>query len=137
MQTWQMGSAAVASPAFKSVDAMAGAGVSAADEPGRVRIARRVLHTIVREAALGVPGVARLASAPSAWPSLLGRPWPRDGVALTVHKDVVAADLYLIVAPGLNLVTVGEAVQEAVGAAIEHMLGLAVGAINVFIRDIA
>lgn len=133
MQTWQAGSAAVATPKWSGVDA----GAAATDEPGRVRIARRVLHTVVREAALGVPGVTRLASAVSAWPSILGRPLPRDGVALTVRKDVVGVDLYLVVEPGLNLVVVGEAVQEAIAAAIEHMLGMAVGEINVFIRDVA
>jgi uncharacterized alkaline shock family protein YloU len=32
---------------------------------------------------------------------------------------------------------VGEAVQEAVAAAIEHMLGMAVDEVNVYIRDVA
>jgi uncharacterized alkaline shock family protein YloU len=112
-------------------------GAAVTDEPGRVRIARRVLHTVVREAALGVAGVTRLASAASAWSSILGRPLPHDGVALSVRKDVVGVDLYLVVEPGRNLVVVGEAVQEAVATAIEQMLAMAVGEINVFIRDIA
>jgi uncharacterized alkaline shock family protein YloU len=106
------------------------------DEPGRVRIARRVLRTVVREAALGVQGVARVATTASVWPSILGRPGPRDGVALTVHGNRLAVDLYLVVEAGHNFVTVGETVQEAVGAAIEHILGMGADEINVYIRDV-
>jgi uncharacterized alkaline shock family protein YloU len=46
-------------------------------------------------------------------------------------------DLYLIVEPGVNMVAVGEAVQEGVGAAIEHILGMRVSEIDVYIRDVA
>lgn len=106
------------------------------DEPGRVRIARRVLRTVVREAALGVPGVMRVATTASVWPTILGRSGPRDGVALTVNGSRLAVDLYLVVEAGHNFVTVGETVQEAVGAAIEHILGMVANEINVYIRDV-
>lgn len=104
---------------------------------GRVRIAREVLRTVVREAALAVPGVARLAPVASAWAQLLGRPRPREGVGLTVRGTIVGVDLYLIVEPGVNMVTLGEAVQDSVGAAIEHILGMEVSEINVYVRDVA
>lgn len=108
-----------------------------ADVMGHVRIARQVLRTVVREAALAVPGVARLAPAASAWANLLGRPLPREGVGLSVRDTVVGVDLYLIVEPGVNMVTLGEAVQDSVGAAIEHILGMEVSEINVYVRDVA
>jgi uncharacterized alkaline shock family protein YloU len=109
----------------------------AAARLGSVRIARRVLRTVVEEAALSIPGVARLASGVSQWPQLLGRPLPRHGVGLTLHGDVATVDVYVITEPGANMVQIGSAVQEAVGAAVEHILGLRVGEINVYIQDVA
>lgn len=106
-------------------------------QPGRVRIARRALRTVVREAALGVPGVVRPFNRVSGWTAYLGRALPREGIALTIHGDRVSVDLYLVAATGVNLVAVGEAVQDAVGAAIEHILGMRFDAINVYIRDVA
>lgn len=107
------------------------------DQLGSVRIARRVLRTVVEQAALGVSGVARMAAMKSGWPRRLGRPLPQHGVGLAVRAGVVAVDLYLVVTPGASMVQVGSGVQEAVGAAIERILGMDVGAINVYIQDVA
>jgi len=109
----------------------------AAEQLGEVRIARRVLRTVVEQAVLSVPGVMRLAKLRSARLHLFGRPLPRHGVTLVVRGNTVAVDLYLIVAPGAGMVEVGAAAQEAVGAAISHILGMVVGAINVYIQDVA
>jgi uncharacterized alkaline shock family protein YloU len=109
----------------------------AAQNLGSVRIARRVLRTVIEEAALSVQGVARLAMNVSQWPHLIGRSLPLHGVALVVHNDVVAIDVYLIAQPDVNLVAVGAAVQEAVGAAVDHILGMHAGEINVYVQDVA
>ena len=103
---------------------------------GAVRIARRVLRTVVEQAALGVPGVARLAAYSAGWRPVLGRPLPQHGVALDVHGERVAVDLYLIVEPQASFLAVGTAVQEAVGAAVEHILGMTARDINVYIQDV-
>ncbi len=110
---------------------------AATEQLGSVRIARRVLRTVVEEASLSIPGVARLASGVNQWPRLLGRPLPRHGVGLTLHGDVTTVDVYVITEPGANMVQIGSAVQEAVGAAVERILGLRVGEINVYIQDVA
>lgn len=104
---------------------------------GSVRIARRVLRTVIEEAALSVPGVARLAMNVSQWPHLIGRALPVHGVALLVREDVVSIDLYLIAQPDVNLVAIGVAVQEAVGRAVDHILGMHASEINVYIQDVA
>lgn len=106
------------------------------EQLGSVRIARRVLRTVVEQAALRVRGVARMAHAPAGWPQW-GRSRPLHGVSLLVHGDAVAVDLYLIVEPGSSMVEVGTEVQEAVGAAVEHILGMGVSEINVYIQDVA
>ena len=107
------------------------------EQLGAVRIARRVLRTVVQQAALGVHGVTRMASVRNGWPQLLGRPMPQHGVSLAVHGETVSIDIYLIVDPGVSMVDVGTHVQEAVGAAVEHILGMGVSEINVYIQDVA
>jgi uncharacterized alkaline shock family protein YloU len=49
----------------------------------------------------------------------------------------VAIDLYLIAQPDVNLVAVGAAVQEAVGGAVDHILGMHASEINVYVQDVA
>ncbi|HEX6819423.1 MAG TPA: Asp23/Gls24 family envelope stress response protein [Ktedonobacterales bacterium] len=110
------------------------------DVLGTVRTAPRVLRTVVEEAALRVPGVARMAATTTGggeWSRLLGKGVPRHGVGLTVHANAVDVDLYLVAEPTANMLDVGSAVQEAVGAAIEHILGMRAQQINVYIEDVA
>ncbi|WIG60208.1 MAG: hypothetical protein OJF49_002956 [Ktedonobacterales bacterium] len=108
-----------------------------AEQLGTVRIARRVLRTVVEQAALHVDGVARMTTLRDDWPRMLGRPLPQHGVGLALRGDVVTIDLYVVIRPGANMVTVGAAVQEAVAAAVEHILGMSAGDVNVFIQDVA
>jgi uncharacterized alkaline shock family protein YloU len=109
----------------------------ASENLGSVRIARRVLRTVIEEAALSVQGVARLAMNVSQWPHLIGRSLPIHGVALVVRDDVVSIDLYLIAQPDVNLIGIGVAVQEAVGQAVDHILGMQASEINVYVQDVA
>lgn len=118
-------------PDFADLDSHRG------EELGTVKIARRVLRTVIEEAALGVHGVARMAGIRNDWPHLLGRSLPQHGISLVVHDQTAAMDLYLIVQPGASMVDVGAEVQEAVGAAVEHLLGMGVSEINVYIQDVA
>ena len=108
-----------------------------ASEPlGVVRVARQVLTTILMNSALQVPGVTRIAQGNDQWSRLLGREIPKQGVALTVKDNVVAADLYLVVEAGVNIVEVGTAGQTEVAAAIEEMVGMQVREVNVYIQDV-
>jgi uncharacterized alkaline shock family protein YloU len=61
---------------------------------------------------------------------------PRQGVALTVRENTVAADLYLVIESGADIVSVGAAVQEEVTAALEHIVGMQVHEVNVYIQDV-
>jgi uncharacterized alkaline shock family protein YloU len=108
-----------------------------AEPPGVVRVARPVLSTIVTNTALQIPGVIRMAQASDQWSRLLGREVPKHGVALTIKDNTVTADLYIVVANDINIVNVGSAVQEEVAAALEHMVGMHVREVNVYIQDVA
>lgn len=103
---------------------------------GVVRIAPQVLSTIVTNAALEIPGVARMAQPQDQWMRWLGRDVPHQGVSLTVKENTVSADLYLVVEMGADVVSVGTAVQEEVAAALEHIVGMQVQEVNVYIQDV-
>lgn len=104
--------------------------------PGVVRIAPQVLSTIVTNTALEIPGVIRMAEPPDQWTRWLGREVPRQGVSLTVKDNIVSADLYLVVESGTNIINVGTAVQEEVSSALEHIVGMQVREVNVYIQDV-
>jgi uncharacterized alkaline shock family protein YloU len=104
---------------------------------GVVRIAPQVLSTIVTNAALEVPGVLRIAQPHdqrSHWP---GREIPKQGISLSVKENTVATSLYLVVEASTNIVNVGTAVQEEVSSALEHIVGMQVREVNVYIQDVA
>lgn len=107
-----------------------------ADAHGTVRITKHVLASIIELAALDVDGVARLAPVSSPWPRVF-RAEPQRGIAVNARGKVLAVDLYLILRPGVNMPQVGRAVQESVAKAIEEILNMEPGEINVFIQDIA
>jgi uncharacterized alkaline shock family protein YloU len=106
------------------------------DAHGVVRVARQVLSTIVINAALEIAGVVKMAHVSDQWSRLLGREVPKQGVALTIKDNTVSADLYIVVASGINIVEVGSAVQDEVASAIEHMAGMQVQEVNVYIQDV-
>ena len=108
-----------------------------AEPPGVVRVARPVLSTIVTNTALQIPGVIRMAQVSDQWSRFLGREVPKQGVALTIKDNIVTADLFIVVANDVNIVNIGSAVQEEVAAALEHMVGMQVREVNVYIQDVA
>ncbi len=109
----------------------------ATESLGVVRVARQVLITIVVNAALQIAGVVRMAQVNEQWPRFLGRELPDQGVALTIKDNTVSADLYIVVASGVNIVDVGSAIQEEVASAIEEIVGMQVREVNVYIQDVA
>jgi len=106
------------------------------DAQGAVRITKHVLASIIEMAALSVEGVARLAPVSSPWPRLW-RAEPQRGIATNANGKTLSVDLYVILQPGGHMSQIGRAVQEAVAKAIEDILGMIPGEINVFIQDVA
>ena len=106
---------------------------------GTVTIAPDVLSTIVSLTAQDVPGVARLGAVPGqqrVGTMLGGGAANASGVAVRVVGDEVVADCYLVALPDINLVDLGERVQQAVGEALSQMIGMPVRAINVYVQDV-
>ncbi len=99
---------------------------------GTVRVAPNVLATTARLAALGVPGVARMAEGPG----FMLRKWAHEGVRVDVSDDAVAIELYLVVEPGKSMLEISRAVQVQVTRAVHDLIGMPVKEVNVHILDV-
>ncbi len=107
------------------------------EELGAVRVSPQVVATIIGLSAMGVPGVAWLdARSGRRRRPLRSADEAHRAVRLNVRHGQVEADIYLTVERGVNMMQVGEAVQQKVAEAIERMLGLDVQEINVHIVDL-
>ncbi|NLX37294.1 MAG: Asp23/Gls24 family envelope stress response protein [Chloroflexi bacterium] len=104
---------------------------------GSVRISPEVLATIARLTALNVPGVAHMHSALAGNVDRLfhGR-GSADGVRVQVVDNAVNIDLSLIAFSDVNLLEMGQAVQQQVARAIQTLVGMPVLAVNVRIEDV-
>ena len=94
-----------------------------------------VLITITRLSALSVPGVSRMAQVPGGVNRLFKRGLG-DGVRIEVKDNVVRADLYLILKRDVNLREVSRNVQSQVARALQEMVGMEIGGIEIHIEDI-
>jgi uncharacterized alkaline shock family protein YloU len=103
--------------------------------PGKTTIAPDVLLTIARLTALSVPGVNRLSSIPGGVNRLFAR-GASEGVRISVENNTVLVDLYVILNNDINIREVSRAIQHQVTRAINEMVGMDVGRVNVHIEDI-
>ncbi len=94
-----------------------------------------VLITITRLSALSVPGVSRLAQVPGGVNRLFKR-GIGDGVRIEVKDNIVRADLYLILKQDVNIREVSRNVQNQVARALQEMVGMDIGGIEIHIEDI-
>jgi len=113
-------------------------GDEAVDENlGKVTIAPNVLVTIVQKTAGSVPGVAHLSDRVPGVKRLLGLHTVGHGVEVEVVEDQVNVEVYLTARRNVDLLQMGRQVQREVTRAIEHIVGMQVGAVNVHIEEIA
>jgi uncharacterized alkaline shock family protein YloU len=94
-----------------------------------------VLITITRLSALSVPGVSRLAQVPGGVNRLF-KHGIGDGVRIEVKDNIVRADLYLILKQNVNIREVSRNVQNQVARALQEMVGMDIGGIEIHIEDI-
>jgi uncharacterized alkaline shock family protein YloU len=102
---------------------------------GRTTVSPEVLTTIARLSALSVPGVSRLAPISGGVNRLFKR-GSGDGVRIATEDNMVYADLHLVLKPDLNIREVSRNVQQNVTRAIQEMVGMDVGHVNIHIEDI-
>lgn len=105
------------------------------DTPGKTTVSPEVLVTIARLSTMAVPGVSHMASVPGGVNSLFRR-GSGDGVRIETQENTVFADLYFVVKQDVNIREVSRNVQKQVARAIQEMVGMEIGHINIHIEDI-
>ena len=102
----------------------------------RITIAPGVLLTVIRLAALQVPGVARMGNTPGG----VNRWWRRTpterGVQALIEGQTVVIDVYIVTHADAILRQVSHEVQTQVARDIRENVGMTVGAVNVHIEDV-
>jgi uncharacterized alkaline shock family protein YloU len=102
---------------------------------GKTTVSPDVLTTIARLAALSVPGVSSLAPVSGGVNRLFKR-GIGDGVRIETEDNTVYADLHLILRQDVNIREVSRNIQQNVARAIQEMVGMEVGHVNIHIEDI-
>jgi uncharacterized alkaline shock family protein YloU len=102
---------------------------------GKTTVSPDVLVTIARFSALSVPGVSRMAQVPGGVNRLFKR-GIGDGVRIEVDDNVADANLYLILKQNVNVREVSRNVQQQVARALQEMVGMEIGKIDIHIEDI-
>ena len=102
---------------------------------GKTTVAPDVLVTIARLSALSVPGVSRMANVSGGVNKLFKR-GVHDGVRIEVEDNVIVANLYLVLKPDVNIREVSRDVQLQVARALQEMVGMEIGEIEIHIEDI-
>jgi uncharacterized alkaline shock family protein YloU len=105
--------------------------------PGKTTIAPDVILNIATLTTLGVEGVSRMSALPGGMSRLWLRGHQSDGVRIEVADGTVHIDLYLILKPEINVRQVSRKVQKEVARAIDEMVGMKPGKINIHVEDIA
>ena len=107
----------------------------AEETQGKTTVSSEVLTTIARLSALSVPGVSRLAPVSGGVNRLFKR-GAGDGVRIETEGNVVFADLHMILKQDVNIREVSRNIQQNVTRAIQEMVGMEVGHVNIHIENI-
>jgi len=103
--------------------------------PGKTTVSPDVLISIAKLSALGVAGVSRMAPI-SGGVNRLFRKGANEGVRIEVEEDTVFADIYLVLKEDVNIREVSRTVQQKVARAMQEMVGMEVGQVDIHIEDI-
>jgi len=103
--------------------------------PGKTTLTPDVLITIARMSTLEVEGVKRMAPV-SGGVNRIFRRGDSDGVRISVEDDIVNIDLYVVLEHSVNIREVSRTIQQHVARAIQEMVSMEVGHVNIHIEDI-
>ncbi len=101
----------------------------------KTTIAPDVLVTIAKLSALSVPGVSRMANVTGGVNRLFKR-GAHNGVRIEIEDNLVTANLYLVLKKDVNIREVSRNVQTQVARALQEMVGMEIGSIEVHIEKI-
>ena len=113
-------------------DAALESGPEAVEVAADLSVGRGVIIEVARLAALEVPEVLRVARRGPPWRAALAGP----PIMVRVRADGVVVRLRIIARPGADLAVTGRRVREAVGRAVERLLGLKVREVSVLVDGV-
>ena len=102
------------------------------DRPIELTVGRGVILEVARLAALEIPEVLAVARRGPPWRAAMAGP----PVGVRLRSEGVDVELRIIARPGADLVAAGRQVREAVGRAVERLLGLRVRSVTVLIDGV-
>lgn len=105
------------------------------ENTGKTTIAPDVLITVARLATLQVPGVSRMAPVSGGVERFLHR-GASEGVRIHLEDNIVYIDLYVILQNNINVRNVSREIQQSVARAIQEMIGMDIGHINIHVENI-
>lgn len=105
--------------------------------PGRVTIAPQVLTTIVRQTALSTSGVLQLSARLPRRSRSGGRRALAPGIEVIVDDGQVQASVHVVADPSANMMRLAEALQSEIARSIEHIVGLQVAGVDVYIDNVS
>jgi uncharacterized alkaline shock family protein YloU len=109
----------------------AGRGVRVMSGP-ELTIGPGVIDEMVRLAAIGIPGVARVSRGGPAWRAALAGP----SVTTRLSDGGVRVQVWIVARPAQRLTTLADDVRTAVGAAVERLLGLHLESVTVTVDGV-
>ena len=103
-----------------------------AHAPVELTVGRAVIAEVVRQTALEIPEVLNVARRGPRWRAALAG----SAVSVRVRPEGVELELRIIARPGADLVAAGRNVRDAVGLAVERLLGLQVRSVTVLVDGV-
>ena len=103
---------------------------------GKITIAPQVLTTIVEQTTLDTKGVQALGARPPHIRDTEGRRAVGSGVEAIVSDNTVFVALSVKAAPDINILTLAETLQHDIARNVEHILGMKVARVDVYIGDV-
>lgn len=104
--------------------------------PGKTTVATGVLLTIARLTTLQVRGVSRMYQNPVTVNRIFQKGDYGDGINIYIEDDAVYADIHVIVKHDVNIREVSRKIQQDIKRAFSEMVGMDVGAINIYVENI-
>jgi len=105
--------------------------------PGKITIAPNVLTTIVEQTALDAGGVLALGPHSPRIRKVDGHRAVSTGVEAIVKDNTVVIAVSVQAAPDINMLTLAQQLQRDIAHNIEHILGMKVARVDVYIDDVA
>ena len=100
--------------------------------PIELSVGRGVIVDVVRQAALEIPEVLAVSRRGPRWRAALAGP----AITVRVPPEGLEIELRIIARPGADLVVAGRQVRDAVGLAVQRLLGLEVRSVTVLVDGV-